>query len=97
MNIGKQRLPESCKEKLRDAHLYRVNVPMLFFAGTRDPLCDLKRLQPVLGRLTAPWNLHIIDGGDHSFHIPKSAGVSQTEIYDSITQETVRWLEGEPG
>jgi predicted alpha/beta-hydrolase family hydrolase len=85
------------KEKLRDAHFYRINVPTLFFAGTRDPLCDLKRLQPVLSHLTAPWDLHIIDGGDHSFHIPKSAGTSRTEIYDRIIWETVRWLEGEPG
>jgi predicted alpha/beta-hydrolase family hydrolase len=84
------------KEKLRDTHLYRVNVPMLFFAGTRDPLCDLKRLKPVLGHLTAPRNLHIIDGGDHSFHIPKSTGTSETETYDKIIKVTVRWLEGEP-
>jgi hypothetical protein len=89
--------PAGDKEKLRDAHLYRINVPMLFFAGTRDSLCDLERLQPVLNHLTAPWNLHIIEGGDHSFHIPKSADTSQAEIYGGIVQETVRWLEGEPG
>lgn len=89
--------PAGNKEKLRDAHLYHVNVPMLFFAGTRDPLCDLERLQPVLDHLTAPWNLHIIDGGDHSFHTLKSAGVSEAEVYDRIIHETIRWLEGEPG
>jgi predicted alpha/beta-hydrolase family hydrolase len=82
------------KERLRDAHLYRVNVPMLFFAGTRDALCDLRRLQPVLGHLTAPWNLRVIEGGDHSFHVPKLAGASEAETYGRIVQETVRWLEG---
>jgi hypothetical protein len=32
------------KEQLRDAHLYGIKIPMLFFAGTRDALCDLKLL-----------------------------------------------------
>jgi predicted alpha/beta-hydrolase family hydrolase len=85
------------KEHLRDAHLYHVKVPMLFFAGTRDPLCDLETLQSVMHRLAVPWNLHIIDGGDHSFHVTKSAGVPVTDIHDRIVRETVRWLEEEPG
>ncbi len=89
--------PAGNKERLRDAHLYRITVPMLFFAGTRDPLCDLARLRPVLDHITAPWNLHVIEGGDHSFHTLKSAGTSEAEIYHDIVLETLRWLEGEPG
>ena len=46
--------PPGRKEQLRDAHLYRINIPMLFFAGTRDALCDLDLLKPVVGRLKAP-------------------------------------------
>jgi uncharacterized protein len=89
--------PAGHTEKVRDAHLYRITVPMLFFSGTRDSLCDLERLRPVLGRIAAPWNLHVIEGGDHSFHVPKAAGTSETETYDRIIQETVRWLGGKPG
>jgi predicted alpha/beta-hydrolase family hydrolase len=33
--------PPGKQENLRDAHLYEVRIPMLFFAGTRDQLCDL--------------------------------------------------------
>ncbi len=84
--------PAGNKERLRDAHLYRITVPMLFFAGTRDPLCDLAMLRPVLDRITAPWDLHVIERGDHSFHIPKSAGTSEAVIYHGIIQETIRWL-----
>ena len=29
------------KDQLRDAHLYRLQIPMLFMAGTRDALCTL--------------------------------------------------------
>jgi hypothetical protein len=86
--------PAGNQERLRDAHLYRITVPMLFFAGTRDPLCDSARLRLVLDHITAAWNLHIIEGGDHSFHVPKSAGTSEAEIYHDIVRETVRWLEG---
>jgi uncharacterized protein len=84
--------PVDNKEKLRDEHLYRIRVPMLFFAGTRDPLCDLGKLAPVLERLQAPWDLHIIEGGDHSFHVPKSAGISEGEIHDRIVKESAGWL-----
>lgn len=88
--------PAGNKENARDSHLYRITVPMLFFAGTRDPLCDLATLQSVLNRLTASRALRVIEGGDHSFHVPKSAGASEAEVHDRIVQETVRWLEGEP-
>jgi predicted alpha/beta-hydrolase family hydrolase len=64
--------PPGKKEQLRDAHLYGIKIPMLFFAGTRDALCDLKLLQAVVGRLNASTELEIIEGGDHSFVLPKS-------------------------
>jgi dienelactone hydrolase len=66
--------------------------PMLFFAGTRDSLCDLAALTKVLERLSANWQLEIVEGGDHSFRVPKSAGVTQEEIYRVILQKTVAWL-----
>lgn len=85
--------PAGGKDRLRDAHLYRIAVPMLFFAGTRDPLCDLEILRTVLDRVKTPWRLDIIEGGDHSFHVPKSAGVPEERIFSRIVEKTVRWLE----
>lgn len=80
------------KEKLRDTHLYQIKIPMLFFAGTRDPLCDLGRLETVLKKLRAPWDLHTIEGGDHSFHVPKSTGKRDEDIYQTIIEKTLDWL-----
>lgn len=80
------------KERLRDSHLYEIAVPMLFFAGTRDPLCDLQLLQGVLGRLQAPHGIEVIAGGDHSFNIPKSLGMSQEEVYRRVLNTTLEWL-----
>jgi hypothetical protein len=84
------------KDQLRDAHLYRIQIPMLFFAGTRDALCDLYRLNTVLDRLTAPWNLEIIEGGDHSFQVPKTHPVSQDDTHAQILQAAMSWLGRRP-
>ena len=85
--------PPAQKDKLRDAHLYYIKSPMLFFAGTRDALCDLDLLKKVLEKLTAPWSLEIIEGGDHSFNIPKSLGLTQQEVYAQVLKKTIAWLE----
>ncbi len=84
--------PPGKKEKLRDGHLYRIKVPMLFFVGTRDRLCDLTQLKGVLGRLEADWGLETIEGGDHSFRLPKSANITKEKVYDRILNKTVEWL-----
>ncbi|MGW8220648.1 MAG: alpha/beta hydrolase family protein [Syntrophobacteria bacterium] len=85
--------PPGKKEKPRDSHFDQIETPMLFFAGTRDSLCDLAALNRVLERLSASWELQIIEGGDHSFRLPKSAGRSQEEVYEQILRKTLKWLE----
>ena len=84
--------PAGDQSKLRDTHLYNLSVPTLFFAGTRDSLCNLEILQTVLKKLSAPWELDIIQGGDHSFHLPKSMCIAQSDVYKSIVQTSNKWL-----
>jgi predicted alpha/beta-hydrolase family hydrolase len=85
--------PAGDQSKIRDAHLYNIEIPMLFFAGTRDSLCDIAKLQSVLKMLSAPWKLEIIEGGDHSFHIPKSMGITESEIFDRIVKTAKQWIQ----
>jgi hypothetical protein len=80
------------KDRLRDAHLYRIQMPMLFFAGTRDTLCDLDLLKTVLDRLTAPWDLEVIEGGDHSFRVPNNHPISQDDTHAQILRAATSWL-----
>jgi uncharacterized protein len=80
------------KDKLRDQHLYGIKIPMRFFAGTRDQLCDLELLRWVLSRFTAPWDLEVIEGGDHSFNVPKSITADPREIYGRILDKALAWL-----
>jgi len=58
--------PAGQPEKLRDAHLPRIRVPVLCFNGTRDALCRRDLMERVLQTVTAPWRLHWIEGADHS-------------------------------
>lgn len=85
--------PANDQSKIRDGHLYQIELPMLFFAGTRDSLCNLAKLQNVLSKLSAPRELEIIEGGDHSFHIPKSMGITEPEIYKRIVKTSRQWIE----
>jgi len=80
------------KDKLRDSHLYAINVPLLFFAGTRDALCDLGLLKKVLARLKVARELDVIDGGDHSFNLLKSAVIAPEQVHGQIVQKMATWL-----
>lgn len=80
------------KDQLRDAHLYNIAMPMLFFAGTRDSLCDLDLLQAVLENITASKELEIVEGGDHSFNMLKSSNIPQEAVYGLILEKTIQWL-----
>ena len=80
------------KDKLRDSHLYEIKVPQLFFAGTRDSLCDLTLLKKVLTRIKVARKLEIIEGGDHSFKMLKSSDISPDQIHDRIITRMVLWL-----
>ena len=80
------------KDKLRDSHLYDIKAPQLFFAGTRDSLCDLELLKKVLARIKVARELEVIDGGDHSFKMPKSAETSPQQVYDRIINRMALWL-----
>ena len=85
--------PAGDPSTIRDAHFYQIAMPMLFFAGTRDTLCDLTKLKTVLKKLSASWQLEVIKGGDHSFHVPKSQGTRQADIFDRIVNVAREWME----
>ncbi len=79
-------------ERVRDRHLRTARQPMLFVQGERDSLCRLDLLRPVLAGLAAPFKLHEVAGGDHSFEVPAHAGRSQTDVYADIALAVQDWL-----
>ena len=68
----------------RAVHLSEITVPMLFLQGTRDSLADLSLLRPVLQRLGERARLHVVDGGDHSFHVLKRSGRTDAEAMEEL-------------
>jgi predicted alpha/beta-hydrolase family hydrolase len=75
----------------RAAHLGDVKIPMLFVQGTRDKLAELSLLEPLLQRLGATAHLHVVQEGDHSFHVPARARAGRDvlrEVMDAMTNWT---------
>lgn len=88
--------PAGNKEKLRDKHLSLIKAPMLFFTGTRDSLCDLDLLKSVLSPLRSRIELEVIEGGDHSFNLPKSLSLTGDQVYEKIAKRSIQWLKKQP-
>lgn len=76
----------------RGNHLADVRIPMLFLQGSRDSLADLKLLKPLCKRLGAKAELFVIEGGDHSFHVPKSSGQSDEDVLDLVVKKAADWV-----
>src|SRR5438309_9593522 len=75
----------------RAEHLARVGIPMLFLQGDRDEFADLTLLQPVVKRLGDRATLHLVDGGDHSFHVLKRSGKTDAAVMDEIADAIAEW------
>ncbi|HUP25483.1 MAG TPA: alpha/beta family hydrolase [Thermoanaerobaculia bacterium] len=78
----------------RAEHLSAVAQPMLFLQGTRDGLCDLALLRPVLAPLGERATLFVSDGADHSFRVPKSSGHRACDIERLLAGEAASWIRG---
>ncbi|MEE2523012.1 alpha/beta family hydrolase [Pseudarthrobacter sp. J75] len=61
--------PPGKPEKLRDAHLYGLTLPMLFLQGSRDTFATPEILEDVVRRIGPAAELQWIEGGDHSFAV----------------------------
>ncbi len=85
--------PAGKPEKLRDAHLPKIAAPVLCFNGTRDALCDRALMEGALKNVRAPWDMHWLEGADHSFHVLKSSGKTDAQVLAEVGEATKRWLQ----
>ena len=84
--------PAGRPEKLREAHLSKIRVPVLCFNGTRDALCTRELMERAVGGL-ANWRMHWLEGADHSFRVLKSSGKSESFVDFDIGNATGNWLQ----
>jgi hypothetical protein len=73
--------PAGKPDKLRDAHLPQIRVPVLCFNGTRDELCRRELMESVLAKLS--WQMHWLEGAPHTFR-PRD--------YSEVAEVSREWL-----
>jgi hypothetical protein len=66
--------PPGKLDRLRDQHLARVKVPMLFVQGTADPFARWDLIEATVASLGSRATLHAVEGGDHSFRVRGGPG-----------------------
>lgn len=76
----------------RGSHLRAIDTPMLFLQGSRDTLAELKLLKPLCARLGKRAELYVIEGGDHSLHMLKTAGRSDDEVLGDAVAKAAKWM-----
>ena len=81
--------PPGRPDDKRAEHLAQVRIPMLFLQGDRDEFADLKLLKPVVKRLGDRATLHLVEGGDHSFHVLKRSGRTDADVMGELVQAMV--------
>jgi len=74
----------------RAEHLKNVGIPVLFLQGTRDSLASLELIKPVCAGLSQA-HLHIVEGGDHSFKVPKALGKTEQEVRAGLAEALLDW------
>ena len=83
--------PAGKPKELRDAHLAKIEVPVLCLNGTRDALCRRDLMEGVVDRLTERWTMHWLEGADHSFRVLKTSGRSDGDVLDEIAEACGAW------
>jgi hypothetical protein len=83
--------PDGQPDKLRDAHLPRIRVPVLCLNGTRDALCDRALMERVVAPLAPRWTMHWLDAADHSFHVLKASGRTDADVLDEAGAAFSAW------
>ena len=84
--------PAGQPEKLRVAHLASIGVPVLCFNGTRDELCRRELMESAVKGLER-WQMHWLEGADHSFHVLKSSGRTDADVLREVAEASRAWLE----
>jgi predicted alpha/beta-hydrolase family hydrolase len=84
--------PPGKPQRPRAAHLPEIAAPMLFVQGSRDAFGTPDELKSIIDRLDPPPDLYVVESGDHSFKVLKSAKIGQQEVYAAIQDRIDTWL-----
>jgi predicted alpha/beta-hydrolase family hydrolase len=84
--------PPGRPDRLRAAHLPAIKAPMLFVQGARDTFGTPAELEAIIAQLDTPAELFVVEGGDHSFKVPKNAPLAQADVFRAVQARIETWL-----
>jgi uncharacterized protein len=82
--------PPGRPDKLRAEHLKDIQAPMLFVQGSRDAFGTPDEIRAATKGMKLRTTFHVVEGGDHSFKVPKSVAPQQ-EVYEKVMDEIAEW------
>jgi predicted alpha/beta-hydrolase family hydrolase len=81
---------------LRDEVLRALRTPILFLQGSKDALCPLPDLEQVRSEMTAPNELFVVEGGNHSLEVGvrdlRASGKTQEDWNQAMVAAITRFL-----
>jgi predicted alpha/beta-hydrolase family hydrolase len=83
--------PPGKPDQLRDKHLPSIDVPTLFCSGTRDAFASPDELRAAASKVPRS-TVHLLDGADHGFSVPKSTGRTKEDVYANAVAALLTWL-----
>jgi hypothetical protein len=84
--------PPGRPEQRRDRHLAAIARPMLVVQGSRDTFGTPVEILTAFGDLTPAPTLHVVDGGDHSFALPRKDASRQPGVLEDIQRTIAKWI-----
>jgi predicted alpha/beta-hydrolase family hydrolase len=81
--------PPGKPDQLRVSHLPSIAAPVLIVQGERDAFGTPLELKPALDSMTAPVQLYVVQGGDHSLAV---SGRRRDSVLDDVLDVAVGWM-----
>jgi uncharacterized protein len=81
----------------RAEHLAGIGIPMLFLQGTRDEFAERGLLEPTVAHLGPRARLALVEGADHSFHVPVRSGRTDASVLREILEALAAWIDSIDG
>jgi len=82
--------PPGKPEQLRVAHLPAIAAPVLIVQGERDTFGTPMELRPAIDSMSAPVELHVVRGGDHSLAV---SGRRREDVIGEVLDFATAWMQ----
>jgi predicted alpha/beta-hydrolase family hydrolase len=89
--LGYPLYPPGRPQQRRTPHLPRLRVPVLIVQGERDTFGTANEVEEAFAESPATVRVVPIEGGDHSFKVPRAAG-PQRDVDERIRDAVAAWI-----